>query len=78
MDPAELGANLQPGDKISMTFHKAQPKPGAGGSFMDNAQRAGMVPGGQPAVAPAPMGMSPAPDSRMLLAAALRRRMGLV
>lgn len=77
MDPAELGASLQPGDKISMTFHKAKAEPGAGGSFIDNARQAGMVPGGGPAAVP-PSPMMGAPSSNALLVAALRRRQGLV
>lgn len=87
-DPAQLGSQLQPGDKISLTFHKGQPK-STGGSFVDNARQAGAIPGG-PSVPPAsgPAATMPGlmtgapsaglPDSRSLLVAAMRRRMGLV
>lgn len=87
-DPAQLGSSLQPGDKISLTFHKAKAEPG-GASFMDNARAAGAVPGGPGASMPAgpsatmPGLMSGAPgagmpDSRSLLVAAMRRRLGVV
>lgn len=59
-DPASLGAALQPGDKMSLTFHKGQPKT-MGGSFMDNATKAGAVPGAPGAGGPPPM-MAPPPD----------------
>jgi hypothetical protein len=84
-DLAAIGQQLQPGDKISLTFHKNQPKTAAGGSFMDNAQQAGLVPGGPAASMPAGpaasmpgMGAPPAgPDTHALLVAAMRQRMGL-
>jgi hypothetical protein len=81
-DPATLGSQLQPGDKSSMTFHRAKSDAGSG-SFIQNAQNAGLVPntqatpspaGGAPAMAPMGAGM---PDQRALLVAAMRRRFGL-
>lgn len=81
-DPATLGSQLQPGDKISMTFHKAKSDAGSG-SFIQNAQNAGLVPntmatpapvGGAPAMASAPMGGG---VDRGMLVAAMRRRLGL-
>lgn len=83
-DPAAASARMNPGDKLNVSFHKAKPEPG-GGSFVDNAQKAGMIPGGPQAAMPAGpsahmpqmMAMShPAvPDHRALLMAHLRRRM---
>jgi hypothetical protein len=64
-DPASLGQALQPGDKMSVTFSKGQPKV-PGGSFMDNATQAGMIPGasGPAGAPPAPMA-PPAPPAPM-------------
>lgn len=78
-DPAQATARMNPGDKMSVSFHKAKPE--ASSSFVDNAKSAGMVPGGQAPAAPAHMpqmlaASHPAvPDHRAMLLAHLRRRM---
>jgi hypothetical protein len=84
-DPAAASARMNPGDKMSVSFHKAKAEPG--GSFVDNARSAGMVPGGPSNAAPPMpaqhlmpqlMAVSHAvPDHRALLLAHLRRRMML-
>lgn len=60
-DPQTLGDSLKAGDKMSMTFHKGQPK---GPSFMDTVPGAGgpaSQPGqGAPPMAPAPPMGAPA------------------
>lgn len=79
-DPAHASSQMQPGDKMSVSYHKAKPEAGSG--FVDNAKAAGMIPGGQaPAAPPAPMpqmlaASRPAvPDHRAMLLQHLRRRM---
>jgi hypothetical protein len=84
-DPTSLGQALQPGDKMTLSFHKGQPKT-AGGSFMDNATKAGAVPspmGAAPQAMPAapppmaaPMGAPMGGDDRGALLAALQAHMG--
>lgn len=91
-DPANLGQSLQPGDKMTLTFHKGQPKTTPGGSFVDNAQKAGMIPGGAPAgpalvpptaplagpvAGPVASMSGPGPDDdRLALMQAIQARMG--
>jgi hypothetical protein len=59
-DPTSLGESLKPGDKMSLHFHKGQPKTSAP-SFMDNVQAAqggpgaSQGPGGLQAPSGAPM-----------------------
>jgi len=78
-DPAQATARMQPGDKMSVSFHKA--KPAESSSFVDSAKSAGMIPGGQAPVAPTHMpqmlaASHPAvPDHRAMLLQHLRRRM---
>jgi hypothetical protein len=83
-DPAEASSKMAPGDKVSMSFHKAKAEPGgAGGSFISNAANAGLVPGGAPAPMPQHMPQMlavshpavPAVDHRALLMARLRHKM---
>jgi hypothetical protein len=45
-DPTSLGESLKPGDKMSLHFHKGQPKASGPPSFMDNVQAAQPAPGG--------------------------------
>ena len=81
-DPATLGASLQPGDKVAMTFHKGQPKQ-HGPTFMDNVNRQNEAVS-RPAVMPGmggpnagPMGVpstDPSAD-RQALIHAMRARM---
>lgn len=90
-DPASLGASLQPGDKVAMTFHKGQPKT-SGPTFMDNVNRqneaasrpavmGGMDNSGMGAVPP--LGVSPGMPptdpmaERQALLQGLRQRMAL-
>lgn len=81
LDPAAVGSGLAPGDKVSISFHKAKAEPGAPG-FVSNAQSAGLIPGG-PTPPPPPVRVpqmsavsQPAvPDHRGLLLAQLRQRM---
>lgn len=79
-DPAEVSSKIAPGDKLSMTLHKAKPE--KAGGFLANAQNAGLVPGGGGAPMPMPQmsAMSrpavPGPlDHRALLLAHLRNRL---
>lgn len=89
-DPANLGANLQPGDKMSLTFSKGQPKT-QGPSFMGNVEAAQGGPQGGPQAPPPgapPMGApmppppaGPAPGSddslqRAMMIQAMQARMG--
>lgn len=80
-DPAAVSSRMSPGDKVSMTVHKAKAEPG--GSFLHNAQSAGMVPGGPSGAAVPHMPQMTAvshpavPDHRAMLAMALRRRFGV-
>lgn len=78
-DPAQVGSRMAPGDKVSMSFHKAKAEPGAPG-FVANAQHAGLIPGGStppPVRVPQMSAVSqPAvPDHRAMLLAHLRQRM---
>lgn len=83
INPADLGIDLQPGDKISMTFHKAKAEPGS--SFVQNAQSAGVIPGGPagtsslaptPGIASGPMAPPTLADHGMLVQR-MRQRLGL-
>lgn len=80
-DPAQVSSKMGPGDKMSVSFHKAKTEGGAP-SFLSNASNAGMVPGGSPAPAPMPQmsavsrpAVPGAPDHRALLVALMRRRL---
>lgn len=69
---------MSPGDKVSLTVHKAKAEPG--GSFVNNAQNAGLIPGGGAAPPQMPqmsaMSRPAAPvDARALLLARLRQHM---
>jgi hypothetical protein len=86
-DPAEVGSKLAPGDKVSMSFHKAKAEAPAGGSFVQRAQAAGMIPGGAPAAAaPIPVPHMPqvaavshpaVMNGRAMLLARLRNHLGI-
>lgn len=79
-DPAAVSSRMSPGDKVSMTVHKAKAE--APGSFVSNAQSAGMIPGGGAGAAPHMPQMSavsqpavPGANVRALLINRLRQRM---
>ncbi len=64
-DPTSLGESLKPGDKMTLAFHKGQPKSSAP-SFMGNVQASQGAPGaasasGPPPAGPTMMGASAAP-----------------
>lgn len=81
LDPAAVLSRVSPGDKVSMTVHKAKAEPAGAPSFLANAQAAGRVPGGAlPAQMPQMLAVSRpavpgAVDHRALLLAHLRQRM---
>lgn len=78
IDPAQASARMQPGDKMSVSYHKAKAEEGSG-TFVDNARKAGMIPGGAPAAPAMPqmqaVSQPAVPDHRALLLAHLRHRM---